>query len=309
MVAPSVRFAVAFAVLSAAVPSCNRPVDTKSIENPSSCAEQGVKVCRTACEAGDAAACLVASVATRDRDQMMAYEKQACDGGVAQGCRFYGNSFGPSRPTPDMAKVRKYYGLACDGEDTVACVWLIRDALGSTDDGDDHVMRDPAAARERWAKWCEWEPGACAGLGDLEMLGVGGPKDVEAARAHYAISCEVGNDLACASHDETDPRVWLQSPNWPMLGLFRSPDPNFAFEGAMPGQLYDVEIAACFTRGPLDPVSTEVVRASESPAVDQAVKDNIQFRWKARVREPFPEDYAGCLRARFRIQNDPHVNM
>lgn len=307
MVHDTRRLAPWLAGLTVGLIACNRPVDTSGVENPSSCAEQGGKACEVACDGGDGAACLVASIPYREkqRETMMRYELQACDQGVPQGCEFYANNFTLGADT-DLPKAREYFQRACEGGQVRSCTWLVGDALGPTDDGNERQMRDPAAARAAWTIACTHEPTACGGLADLETLGLGGPKDPDSARQHYTSACEANDAPACHNLETTDPELQLHSANFAMLEIKIARAPNFDVRGAMPGQVFTVGAVVCFDASSFNPIHASITRKSDSAAMDAGVIDTM-LSWRARPRQPFPEGIAACVPMIYDFKLDPHI--
>lgn len=294
--------------LTVGLSSCNRPVDTEGVTDPSSCAEQGAAACETACDANDGPACLVASIPYRgkQREVMMRYELQACELGVPQGCELYADNFSRSSVEIDLPKAREYYLRGCEGGQTSSCRRLIKDALGPDDDGNERTMRDPSAARAAWTIACAQSPAACNGLADLETLGIGGPADPQSARAHYTTACEAESASACHNLETTDPEVRLHPTNFAMLEIRRARAPNFDVRGAMPGQEFIVGAVACFETGSFNPIHVSVTRESDAPAMDMGVIETMRM-WRARPREPFPEGTAACVSMVFDFKVDPHI--
>ena len=287
---------------------CQGSIDDSELVVPADCSRSGRKACEAACARDDGAACLAASIAHRKRrNKMMEYEQRACELGEAQGCLFYANNF-KGGDDADPAQARHYSELACKLGSGDGCVWLAKQALRPDAEGSER-MGDPKAAREYWSAACEAEPTRCGGLADFEALGLGGPQDEDAARAHYKVACDTGKGgPSCINLEaDADPsRVWLAIDNWAMFEVVARPKINLELQGAMPGEEFLSYVGVCYQGGSYSPVFSGPVRDSENAAVDQAVAASLA-RWRMRPRKPFPDDKAGCIAIEFKLKQDPHI--
>lgn len=162
-------------------------------------------------------------------------------------------------------------------------------------------MRNPAVARQAWNVACEHDPEACAGLADLESLGLGGPRDPDAARRHYTAACTVHNATACRNLAATDPEVWLQAPNNAMLEQQTMHSPQIELTGSAPDRDFRIEAVACFGNTSFEPVRAAITTSSDFPAFDAVVLDTMT-KWRARPLRPFPDGVAACVPGKFEVK-------
>jgi TPR repeat protein len=93
------------------------------------CTDAGVASCERACnEDADGDACLVASIAhgrglggPKDPASMQAFERRACELGVALGCEHFANNFFRSEDDDELDLAREHYERACRGGRAEAC--------------------------------------------------------------------------------------------------------------------------------------------------------------------------------------------
>jgi TPR repeat protein len=188
---------------------------------------------RRACELGSMPACTDygamlynATGASRDRARAHELFRRACDARVKEACRNVGLYYEEERH--ENASAIRYYGMACALDDARGCRFA----------GDLLDASDPAAARVKYARSCALgdELGcgqegvsrvvvdgvaghheglpllrrgcaaghrmSCYNLGVIERDGEGGPngpRDVPAARGHFATACEAGVAFGCSN--------------------------------------------------------------------------------------------------------------
>lgn len=285
---------------------CERPFDVSKLENPSSCAQTGPKACEAACARDDGSGCLAASVAhKKKRETMMKYELRACELGTPQACHYYANNFKGSDGNP--ATAREYSDRSCRLGWAEACGWLATSYLAPPPDDRLGVQNLPSA-RAAWEAGCAADASYCGGLGDFEALGLGGERDVEQARAHWKAACGEKNEAACLNLRETDARVWLDPRNLSLISAVKIERLNLELQGALPGQKFNLVAGVCFQKGgTYDPVHTEVIEPSGTPALDAAVIQNLAA-WRARPKSVFPDDRAACIPLPHKIKTDGRIN-
>jgi TPR repeat protein len=129
---------------------------------------------------------------TGEYEQAARHARSACDSGVSSGCMLLGTQHFYGR------------GAALDRE-AARRLYERSHALGDPDGGSalaDMLYRgiggrvEPARAREIYEQVCEEQPvhSACAGLGELESLGVGGRASRRSAGERFEAACS--RDLA-----------------------------------------------------------------------------------------------------------------
>ena len=153
------------------------PVDAQTPPHP--CTESGVASCERACnEEADGDACLVASVAhamglgtPEDEASMQAFERRACELGVALGCESFANNFRRSKDEDELELAREHYERACRGGLARACASAGMLALRLDANGE---PKDARAAFELHAQACDGgDLSACEDVGDMLTFGIG----------------------------------------------------------------------------------------------------------------------------------------
>ena len=278
----------------------NRPLKLPEELSPAPpCASQGQAACEAACDANDGSACLAASIAygpkskTPDAARMEAYELKACDLGVAVGCRYYANNFGD-----DPQKARTYFLKGCEGGDWTACKSAINKGLRVEDSGD---FVSPEATRRAAQMACdrEWVNG-CLVLADLQALGIGGTRDVEAARKLYAAACKPKNPSSCENATTLESEIDIHRLTFNLLERLHYADPDFAVAGAGSNWKAKVAVRACFDKADSNPKRIAIVESSGNPDIDEIVEHSTQ-RWRFRARPSVPDGVSLCIRMHYEM--------
>lgn len=274
------------------------PARTEVPSHP--CADWGVAECERACnEEADGDACMVASIAhgqglggPKDAASMQAFERRACELGVALGCEYFANDFVRSEDPDELDLAREHYDRACLGGRASACssagiLALRLDATGEP--------RDPRAAFERYQQACDGgEPLACGTAGDLLTFGIGTPANAEAATASFRKACDGAIPAGCHNavpHAEH----WLAAGTVDvLLEQLHAPDPAFSIENAPSGWHAEMVTRTCFTHASIEPVSVRLVESSGQPTVDAVVLGTLHG-WRYRARPGWTFEQPVCL--------------
>jgi TPR repeat protein len=141
------------------------------------------------CQRGNRDDCFASGLWLRELggsvDGVMQRLEQACDQGDARGCAILGFILGEELQKKDPARARNLLKLAC-ARARLSCGELAEKAA------------DPAEGRRLTVEDCEsGHPIGCTLLGVLLRDGVGGARDLPAARARLEQSCALGEPFAC----------------------------------------------------------------------------------------------------------------
>lgn len=131
--------------------------------------------------------------------------QRACDHGSADACARLGDNFLVGVGVPrDEGRGVELLRRACDAHNALGCEWL-GVAYGQARG----VVRDLPRARQLETTACGLEsPTACVTLGNMVREGVGGPRDVPQAAGLFERACDAGNPTGCerlAELDQADP--------------------------------------------------------------------------------------------------------
>lgn len=261
-----------------------------------SCVDGGVHACEAACEGGDGAGCLAASVAyghgidvAENEGRMMQLEKRACELGVALGCHYYGYNFTHAdRDEPET--VRQYYDKACELGRGVSCKVIANMALADVPDDSKRIDE----ALDYLGRACALDHGAaCSVLGDVHRLGIVVPKNDEVARKHYQAGCDKGFELACRNLQQ-DERLWVSLPHKLLFARTHAPDPNIVMPGATRDFRAQVRVDYCLEGG-RKPTELVIAESSGEPELDEAVRESMT-RWHFSPGPFFPADANLCFR-------------
>ncbi|MBW2461587.1 MAG: sel1 repeat family protein [Deltaproteobacteria bacterium] len=133
-------------------------------------------------------------VGSNDRASLVGLYRQMCDDDRARGCTLLGDLHARGGSAAERLEIGPLYERGCAGGDVDGCTHLGR-ALARGAHG---VPPDAGRARELLEQSCRVDDHhACAELGRVEQLGIGGPADAERAQSLYRRACDHRNGIAC----------------------------------------------------------------------------------------------------------------
>lgn len=283
----------------------SRPLELPSDAPQHTCASTGVSACETACnQQSDGEACLVASIAhgqgltvPKDDASMKAFERRACDLGVALGCEYYANNFARSKQAEELELSREYFDRACRAGRGSSCSRAGQILLSPTTPGE---PADARAALGYFRQACEaGEPWSCSVMGDLQTFGIGTPKNPTMAATSYRTACDGGDANGC-HNAEGAAEHWLTVRYDLLLEALHDPDPAFLLQDAPPGWRAKVTARVCMAHDALEPKHVEVIESSGQPALDAVVVDTLQG-WRLRAWPSLKLEQPVCFGFSFHI--------
>jgi TPR repeat protein len=133
-------------------------------------------------------------VGADDRGSLVTLYRGMCESGRARGCTLLGDLFARGGSDAEAREIGPLLTRGCEGGDPDGCVRAAR-LLASGEHG---TAPDPQKARTLLEEACRAERhDACAELGRLLELAVGGRRDVARARDLYESACEHRSGVGC----------------------------------------------------------------------------------------------------------------
>jgi hypothetical protein len=275
------------------------PLVLNADEPQHACASSGVSACGDACTRDDdGQACLVASLAYGDgRGVPMnhamnhAYEKEACELGVAQGCGYYANNFS-SESSEDLRIANEYHERGCTGGWARSCVTLGSMALRIDASG---KPTSPRVALKRYDEACtRGDSLGCSSAGDLHTLGLGTEPNPAVAKDLYQQACEGGRINVC-HNAEDDAELWLSIPTDTLFDVAHT---FFRPANAPPGWSVPVVARLCLTRDSPEPKRVEITTSPNEPKLDALFVEMFES-WRFHARPWLTSNKTFCIMANY----------